>query len=48
MAEVVVYHVDSCGWSEVKRVVVVVSVVIRDKGCEVRVVVYVEHGDRVE
>ena len=36
------YHVDSWGWSDVKRVVVVVCVVVRDKGCEVGVVVYVK------
>ena len=47
MATGVVYHVDSRGWSEVKGVEVVVCVVVRDKGCEVGVVVYVEYGDRV-
>jgi hypothetical protein len=42
------YHDDSRGWSEVKGVEVVVCVVVRDKGCEVGVVVYVEYGDRVK
>ncbi len=41
------YHVDSRGWTEVEGVEVVVCVVVRDKGCEVGVVVYVEYGDRV-
>ena len=40
-------HDDGRGWSEVKGVVVVVCVVVRDKGCEVGAVVYVEYGDRV-
>ena len=42
------YHVDSRGWSEVKGVVEVVCVVVRDRGCEVGIVVYVEYGDRVK
>ena len=42
------YHVDSRGWMEVKGVEVVACAVVRDKGCEVGVVVYVEYGDRVE
>ena len=47
MAEGVVYRVDSRGWSEFKGVEVVVCVVVRDKGCEVGAVVYVEYDDRV-
>jgi hypothetical protein len=43
-----VYHVNSRRWSEIKGVEVVVCVVVRDEGCEVRVVVYVEYGDRVK
>ncbi len=42
------YHVNSRGWSEIKGVEVVVCVVVRDKGCEVGVVVYVEYGNRVK
>ena len=42
------YHVDSQGWAEVKGVEVVVCVIVRDKDCEVGVVVYVEYGDRVK
>ena len=42
------YLVDSRGWSEVKGVEVVVCVVVRDMGCKVGVVVYVEYGDRVK
>ena len=42
------YHVDGWGWLEVEGVVVVVCVIVRDKSCEVGVVVYVEYGDRVE
>ena len=41
-------HVDIRGWSEVKGVVVVVCVVVRDNGCEVGVVVCVEYGDPVK
>ena len=48
MAEVVVYHVDNRGSTEVKGVEVVVCAVVRYKGCEVGVVVYVEYGDRVK
>jgi hypothetical protein len=43
-----VYHVDRRGWSEVKRVEVVVCVVVRDKGWKVGVVMYVEYDDRVK
>ena len=46
MAEGAVYHVDSRGWSEVKGVEEVVCVVVRDKGCKVGVLVYVEYVDR--
>ncbi len=42
------YHVNTRGWSEIKGVEVVVCVIVRDKGCEVGVVVYVEYGDRVK
>ncbi len=42
------YHVYGRGWLEVKGVVVVVVVVVRDKGCEVEILVYVEYGDWVE
>ena len=42
------YHVDSRRWSEIKGVEVVVCLVVRDKGCEVRVVVYIEYIDRVK
>ena len=48
MAEGVVYHVDSNGGTEVEGVEVVVCAVVRDKGCEVGVVVHVEFGDRVK
>jgi hypothetical protein len=41
-------HVDSRGWSEVKGVEVIVCVVVRDKGCKVGVMVYVEYGNRVK
>jgi hypothetical protein len=34
------------GWLEVKGIVVVVCVIVRDEGCEVGVLVYVEDGDR--
>jgi hypothetical protein len=43
-----VYHVDSPWLSEVKGVEIVVCMVVRDKGCEVRVVVYIEYSDRVK
>jgi hypothetical protein len=36
------------GWSKVKVVIVVVSVVVCDKGCKVGVVVYVKDGCRVK
>ncbi len=42
------YHVDGRGWSNVKGVIVVVSVVVCDKSCKVGVVVYVKDGGRVE
>ena len=42
------YHVNSRGWSEIKGIEVVVCVVIRDKDCEVGVVVYVEYSDRIK
>jgi hypothetical protein len=48
LTEGVVYHVYGRGWLEVEGVVVVVVVVVRDKGCEVEVLVYVEYGDWVE
>ena len=42
------YNVDCRGWSKVKGVIVVVSVVVCDEGCKVRVVVYIKDGDRVK
>ncbi len=42
------YHVDSRGCLEIKGVEIVVCMVIRDKGCEVKVVVYIEYSDRVK
>ena len=36
------------GWLEVEGVVVVVCVVVCDKGCEVGILVYVEYCDQVE
>ena len=42
------YPVNSRGWSKIKEVEVVVCLVVRDKGCEVVVVVYVEYSDRVK
>ena len=42
------YHVNSRRWSEIKGVEVVVCVVVRDKGCEVGIVVYIKYGDRVK
>ena len=41
------YPVYSRGWLEVEGIVVVICVVVRDEGCEVRVMMYVEYGDRV-
>ena len=41
-------HVDSRGWSKIKGVEVIVCVVLRDNGCKVGVVVYVEYGERVK
>jgi len=46
--EGIVYHVDGRRRLEVKGVVVVVCMVVRDKGSKVRVVVYIKYGDRVE
>jgi hypothetical protein len=43
-----VYHVNSRRWSEIKGFEIVVCVVVRDEGCEVGVVVYVEYSDRVK
>ena len=48
LAEGVVYHIDSRGWLEVKGVEEMLCVVVRDTGCEVGVVVYVEYRDRVK
>ena len=42
------YNVDSRRWSEIEEVEIVVCLVVRDKSCEVRVVVYVEYSDRVK
>ena len=42
------YHVYSRRWSEIKGVEVVVCMDIRDKGCVVRVVVYIEYSYRVK
>ena len=42
------YHVYGKGWLAVEGVVVIVCVIVRDEGCEVGVVVYVEYGDGVE
>ena len=42
------YLVDGRGWLEVEGVVVLVCVVVRDEGCEVGILVYVEYGDRLE
>ena len=42
------YHVIIRGWSEIKGNEIVVCMVVRDKGYEVRVVVYVEYSDRVK
>ncbi len=42
------YHVNGRGWSEIKGVEVVVCMVVRDKGCEVRVMVYMEYSDQVK
>ena len=38
------YLVYSRGWLEVEGIVVVVCVVVRDEGCEVIVMMYVEYG----
>ena len=42
------YHVSSRGWSEIKGFEVVACVVVRDEGCEVKIVVYIEYSDRVK
>ena len=42
------YPVDGRGWLEVEGIVVVVYVIVRDEGCEVGILVYVEYGDRVK
>ena len=42
------YIADGRGELEVEGVLVVVHMVVRDKGCEVGVVVYVEYGDRIK
>ncbi len=42
------YHGDDRGWLEIKGVVVVVCMVVRNEGCEVGILLYVEYGDRVE
>ena len=42
------YHVDSRRWSEIEGVEIVVCLVVRNKTCEVRVVVYIEYSDRVK
>jgi len=43
-----VYHVNKRKWSEIKGVEVVVCVVVRDEGCEVRFLVFIEYSDRVK
>ena len=48
LSEGVVYHVNSRRWSEIKGVEVVVCVVVRDKGCDIGAVVYVEYNNRVK
>ena len=42
------HHVNSRRWLDIKGVVVVVCGVVRDKGCEMGVVVCVEYGDWVK
>ncbi len=42
------YHVDSREWSEIQGVEIVVCMVVRDKGYEVRLVVYIEYSDRIK
>ncbi len=42
------YPCDGRWWLEIEGVVVVVYIVVCDKGCEVGVLMYVEYGDRVE
>ena len=48
LAEIIVDHVDRGRGSEVERVIVVVCMVVGNKGCEVVIVVYAEDGDWVE
>jgi len=43
-----VYHADCRGWSKVKGVILVVSVVFCDDGCKVGVVVHIKDGDQVK
>jgi hypothetical protein len=43
-----VYHVNSQRWAEIKGVEEVVCMAVRDKGCEERVMVYIENSDRVK
>ncbi len=42
------YLGDGRGWLEIEGVVIVVCVIVCDKGCEVGVMMYAENGDRVE
>ena len=42
------YPVYGRGWLGVEGIVVVVCVIVRDEGCEVKILVYVEYGDRVK
>ena len=42
------YLVDGRRWLEVEGIVVVVCVIVRDEGCKMRILVYVEYGDRVK
>ena len=42
------YHVNRGGWSEAEGVVIVVCMVVGDKGREVVIVVYVEDGGWVK
>jgi hypothetical protein len=42
------YHVDSRRGLEVKGVEIVVCLVVRNKCCKMRVVVYIEYSDQVK
>ncbi len=42
------YLCDDRGWLLIEGVVRVVCVVVRDKGYEVGILMYVEYGDRVQ